>query len=156
MIALKVDGNSLADLARALKELPKEVASKSGGPLRGALEAAGRVIRDEASLRAANLPVSNTDDRDDYIRTGKLSKSIKSVRGPNPPPGVTEQVLVKPRKRRYWVPVEFGSSKMPARPFMRPAAEAKAQEALDVFQVKLKAGIERAAKKAARMGLTRG
>jgi HK97 gp10 family phage protein len=114
------------------------------------------VIADEAKRNAEALPVSDTDDRDDYIRTGKLARSISIRRDPNPR-DVTERAVIKPsRKAWYWLFIEFGTEKMPARPFLRPAFEARKEEALRVFQTALGKAIKRAARKAARLGLRRG
>lgn len=161
MIQIKVEG--LRELGEALKALPAEVASRSGGPLRGALQAAGRVFQKEAKKNADTMPVSNVDDRDDYIRTGRLGRSIAVKRDRNPR-DVTERVVVKPRggnqhtkpddkRAPYWDEVEFGTTKMPARPFMRPAADSQVHNALAEFKTKFGAGIKRAAAKAARLGL---
>lgn len=150
-VQAKVQG--LAELAEALKALPAEVASRSGGPLASALRSSARVIADEARRNAESLPVSDTDERDDYIRTGNLARSIGVRRDPNPR-DVTERAVVRPSRRAwYWRFVEFGTEKMPARPFLRPAFEAKREEAVRVFREALAKSIARAARKAARLGL---
>jgi len=41
----------------------------------------------------------------------------------------------------YWRFVEFGTAKMAARPFLRPAFEAQKQNALEVFQTVLADGV---------------
>jgi len=50
----------------------------------------------------------------------------------------------------YWRFLEFGTSKMPARPFMRPAAQAGSGRASAVAIEEMKKGIERVAKKLAK------
>lgn len=42
----------------------------------------------------------------------------------------------------YWWLVEFGTSKNPAKPFMRPAFETKKQEATEIFRRRLRQEIE--------------
>lgn len=166
-VGMKVRDSSLRGLEAALKALPAEVASRSGGPLKGALFKAADVFVKAAQANAESLPVSDEDERDDYVRTGALARSIRKKRDPRPT-DVTERVVVKPRGGRrgqqsdkrdrapYWHLVEFGTEKMPARPFMRPAANAHWPLALSVFKAALVKGIERAARKAARLGLSRG
>jgi HK97 gp10 family phage protein len=43
----------------------------------------------------------------------------------------------------YWWLVEFGTSKMPARPFLRPAFERKKAEAIEVIRASLSRGLVR-------------
>lgn len=164
---VKFEVRGLRELGEALKALPAEVASKNGGPLRGALMKGAMVVVGVAKANARNLPVSDVDERDEYIRTGRLERSIRAKRDRNPK-DVTERVVVKPRggqsrggKPRddvapYWDEVEFGTAKMPARPFMRPAAAQSYRRVVEVFKDSLGKGIERAARKARRLGLTGG
>ena len=151
---LKVKVHGLSDLAAKLKALPAEVASKRGGPLGRALRDAGKVIGDEAKRGYQTMPKLDSDNRDDYTRTNNLAESVRVKRDRNAT-DVTERIVVRPYAR-YYVPVEFGSELMPARPELRKAFETKKFEALGIFKTKLAIGIERAARKAARMGLIRG
>lgn len=153
MVKVKVHG--LSDLAAALKALPPEIASKSGGPLKTALRAAAVVIQDDAKSRA---PVSS----------GVMRDAINVMRDPRPK-GVTERYVVKVTKSRkvqrivqtadgnkgsrdafYWRFIEFGTKFVAARPFLRPAFDSQAGNALDKFKAILAAGIKRAAAKVAR------
>jgi len=45
--------------------------------------------------------------------------------------------------------LEFGTSRMPARPFLRPAFDARSNEALGIFMDRLRENIERARRRAA-------
>lgn len=44
---------------------------------------------------------------------------------------------------RYWVFVEYGTSKLAPAPFLRPAFDTKAHEAIDRFKAKLRQNIEK-------------
>lgn len=140
-----------------LKKLGAE-ASKRGGPARAALAKAAKVIRDEAIKRAPE-------------KTGNLRDNIIMKRDPKPQMvGAAEVYWVgvkgggrrkyadtkrNRRNRRtgqeyevsgnawYWKFHEFGTEKMRARPFLRPAFEATKQEALETIITELKRGIER-------------
>lgn len=136
---VKIEGLDL--FARALKLLPQKVAGKS---LRRAVAAAGKVVRDEAKIKAPVL-------------TGPVAEG-------HPPPGTLKRAIAFGRSRRnsgagrevfnvfvrqakngsvgqkgvkrygkfdayYARFVEFGTSKMAARPFLRPAFEAKKNDA---------------------------
>jgi len=152
---VKVKVHGLSDLAAVLKALPPEVASKNGGPLKTALRAAAVVIQDDAKARAP-------------VDVGVLRDAINVVRDPRPS-GVTERYVVKVTRARkvqriirtakgnigsrgafYWQFLEFGTKFITARPFMRPAFDSQAGNALDRFKAILAAGIKRAAAKVAR------
>lgn len=138
----------LSDLLAKLKALPAEIGSKGGGPLRLALFTATKLMRDDAQSRAP-------------VDTGRLQRNVIAFRDRDPrSSGVTEQYAITFRrgkgrgKRRaysttsrgekdafYGRFVEFGTSKSPAQPFLRPAFEAKKHEAAELFRTKLAAAI---------------
>lgn len=154
---IKVEG--MAELAKALKALPAEIAGKNGGPLRKAIGRAAVVIRDDARRRAP-------------VDTGNLRDNIIAVRKRKSPQG-TEGYFVEVRRKRrkyantranrrkgrvgktyeslgeayYGMFVELGTAKMPAQPFLRPAFESKKVEAVETFRVELAKGIDQAARK---------
>lgn len=151
MASVTVTG--LKELADALRALPAEVASKNGGPLARALREAGKVIQQDAIARA---PIGEQDPA-----PGRLRRSIIVKRDPNPG-DVNERMFVTVRRgksykdlkgAKYWRFVEFGSEKQQPQPFLRPAFEAKKVIALATFIAKLKDGIARATRKAAKLGL---
>lgn len=150
----KVEG--LAELARALRELPEKVA-KNG--LRVSVYAGAKVVRDEARIRApraaqslgANQPPPGT------LRRSVIMKQIPELSS------LTRQTFFvtvrhgkKYRKQGkkgnlsqdawYWKFLEFGTSKMRARPFLRPALEAKRREAVQAMKDKLSERVELEAK----------
>jgi HK97 gp10 family phage protein len=151
----KIEG--LAELGKALRELPERVARNG---LRVSVYAGAKVVRDEARARAP-----------------KAAQSL----GPNqPPPGTLKRSVImkhipelssltrqtffvtvrhgkKYRKQGkkgnlsqdawYWRFVEFGTRKMRARPFLRPALEAKRREAGQAMKDRLSERIEMEASK---------
>ena len=154
----KIEG--LAELGKALRELPERVARNG---LRVAVYAGAKVVRDDARARAP-----------------KAAQSL----GPNqPPPGTLKRSVImkhipelssltrqtffvtvrhgkKYRKQGkkgnlsqdawYWRFVEFGTRKMRARPFLRPALEAKRREAGQAMKDRLSERIEMEASKLSR------
>ncbi len=154
----KIEG--LAELGKALRELPERVARNG---LRVSVYAGAKVVRDEARARAP-----------------KAAQSL----GPNqPPPGTLKRSVImkhipelssltrqtffvtvrhgkKYRKQGkkgnlsqdawYWRFVEFGTRKMRARPFLRPALEAKRREAGQAMKDRLSERIEMEANKLSR------
>jgi HK97 gp10 family phage protein len=132
----------LSELLDKLKALPSEIGSKGGGPLRLALLTAAKIMRDDAQARAP-------------VDTGRLKRNIILFRD-----GITFRRGKQGRQRRsyhtsargekdafYGRFVEFGTSEMPAQPFLRPAFEAKKTDSAEVFRTKLADAIDRAVKK---------
>lgn len=142
MVEVKFHG--LKDIERALQELPRRVDRRilNEGLLDGA-----RLVRDEARAKAPVLREEHS-----RRRPGVLRRAIQAIRVR--PQGYAATVLVRVRplskgaiarfKKKaiargmknvngadnpndpfYWRFVEFGTSKMSARPFLRPAFEAK-------------------------------
>ena len=163
----------LDGLLDALKALPPEVASKNGGPARVALAKGARVIRDDARLRApkdtgalaANIVMKRDGNPQRFganerytvgVRGGSLSTFSNTKR--NRRKGVVGKKYEKQSSTYYWrfqefgTKTEFGTEWIPARPFLRPAFESQKERALAVITDTLAKGIERAAKKVARLG----
>lgn len=149
---MAVEVHGLKELADALRALPAELASKNGGPLAKSLRAAGNLIRDEAKRRA---PVLEGESK--YRKPGTVRDAIRTRRDRIQAPGAAEtfEVYVKQAKGAkrgtfskddpfYWRFVEFGTKKMAAEPFLRPAFEAKKEEALAKFEATLKGAIDKA------------
>jgi HK97 gp10 family phage protein len=140
----------LDEIVANMRRIPELIAGKGGGPIRKALFEAAKVVREDAKRR---VPVGSDDD-------AHLRDNIIMRRDRNPPNGVAEHYSVtvryRPKKYKntrrnrqkgrvggtyqnfgefyYWRFVEFGTSKMPARPFLRPAFESNKQAMLDTFK----------------------
>lgn len=160
---VRVEG--LAEVAKRLRALPPELGSKGGGPIRFALFQSAKLVRDEAKQRVV---------RD----SGNLAANIIAYRDRNPKAsGATErygigmrrgtkQYANNARNRRmkragqkfrtagaayYGRFLEFGTAKMAAKPFLRPAFEGRKHDAVKVFQAAFLKAVERAEKKLARL-----
>lgn len=134
----------LKELQAALKELPQRIARNV---LRGAVGAGAAVIRNEAKARA---PVSIGDGGVGHPPPGTLRRAIyqKQIRELSSAVKQTFYVGVRKGKQyrkqgkkgnlsqdAYYAKfVEFGTAKMAARPFMRPAFEAKKGEAVQAIK----------------------
>lgn len=148
-ITVRVDG--LKELQKAMQSLGRKTSNRIAVK---AMRKGGAIVRDKARMLAPVLK-ENVPHR----RAGTLRKSIQSrtkvgkngrtdtyiwVKGLS-----TKQVLkfkekggkssaYNPRDPFYWRYLEFGTSKMPARPFMRPAfqqsKEQAAQAIIDTLQ----------------------
>lgn len=155
---------NLDTVVRRLRALPRALSGVKGGPVRGALFAATKVIRDEARQRA---PVGTGTPL-----PGNLRRQIFAYRDRNPrATGAAERYIISVRTGRrrtnkvlrafgapsvqsairviggdafYWRFVEFGTVKQPAQSFMRNALETQKRHAVAVFTHELKRGVDRA------------
>ncbi len=141
MAEVKIQG--LDEVRRRLKALPKNMRNRELGK---ALRSGGRMIRNDAKSRVPTL-------------TGLVLKNIVMRTSSGRRAGRNADVKVRigvasDRSGRdsgtdafYWIFQEFGTSKMPAHPFLRPAFESNKNEALNAITQSLKKGLIRQAKK---------
>ena len=138
---------------------------EGGDALRRALLAVGRRVYrlvDKALLAAAE-PVRQEASRRAPVRTGRLASSIVAER--ERPRRHLRRVRVGPNKEAYYgLFVELGHvirvggsgrkgkvlGHVPARPFLRPALDARADEAVRIAAETVRSGLERLAEGAAR------
>lgn len=133
---INFDIKGAAEMERLLKELGPRVASRVG----------------DQALRAATKPIIAEAKRLVPVRTGKLRDSIIS-RVERKRKDDSERVVLigfKPPASRRAHLTEFGTSKSAAKPFMRPALDAKAGEALNEMGRVMARGLTREAEKMAR------
>lgn len=146
-VELKLTG--LDNVVDALRRLPPHVVSKRGGPVLSALKKGARVIHKAAKI---NL-VANTDGDES---TGLLEKNLIVSRGKKPIGGNGERVLVRVRKKVYKRTgketvttyksaqlLEYGSSQQPAEPWLRPAFQGNAENAIRTIESSMLSEIER-------------
>jgi HK97 gp10 family phage protein len=165
----------LDETLKALRALPSAISGKNGGPLRKALYAAAKVIRDEVKAKA---PVY-AGPADKWHTPGLLRDSISIFRDRAPQNiGANEHYTIGVRKQRkkyaanarnlrlgklgksystygavfYAKFLEFGTSKMPRHPFFTPAFEGKKTAALDTFTAALAAQVSKAVEQAKKGG----
>ncbi|HWL29954.1 MAG TPA: HK97-gp10 family putative phage morphogenesis protein [Burkholderiaceae bacterium] len=133
----------LRELGAALKELDSRVQKRIA---RSATAAGARVIANEAKSR---VPVDK----------GTVKKNIRTANLKPTQPGLQETavgVRVKGKTEVsafHWRFLEFGTAKMPAKPFLRPAFEAKKEEAANRIKEQL---AKRLDAEAAKIGATIG
>lgn len=137
MMTAKIEG--LAELERKMKLLPEKVARNA---LRAGVNAGAQVIKKEAK-RLAPVDTGNLAKRAIYVtrsrREGSRTKEVYKV-------GVRvgEKEAEKNRDAYYWFMLEYGTEKMAAQPFMRPAFENKKLEAIEAMRKKLAQRIDKA------------
>lgn len=156
-----IDIKGLDGVLDTLRSLPAEVVSKRGGPVRAALRKGALVIHRQelANLAAVTAIAASVEAR---LSTGFLAKNVVVTRGKAPTSGNGERYLVRVRRKGY--PdrtgktvttlaaaqlLEYGSSKQPAEPWIRPAFLSRAREAIEVTERELLAGVDRIVRKLA-------
>ena len=128
--------HGLQDALRSLRDLPQRVQEDT---LKRAVSAGAEVVRAEAALRA---PRYSGKVGKDHPPAGTLKASIYKAAIPEECTATRETWKVDVRKRAYYAHmVEFGTVKMAARPFMRPAFDAKQAEVVEVMRTKIAAAI---------------
>lgn len=168
-----------------LQKLPPEIASKRGGPVRVAVRKAAQVMLLQARANftaAVSLPgktgVTNSTGftAKQIVMKRKLPRNgvrgerfIVSVNYAKHPNGkALEKSRPYRRKRTSKMTVtkllrandvafmmEYGTSKQPATPWLRPAFESRKEEALLVMQTEVRKAVDRAVKKLAKRNARR-
>jgi HK97 gp10 family phage protein len=105
------------------------------------------------------------------VRTGQLQANIRAFKRPGPPNRVTHSIGARGKRQKYANTafnrrrrrvgktyladtrnsmvarfLEFGTSKMSARPFMRPALERSVDKVIEAVRARLAKAVEDAAK----------
>lgn len=141
-----VEVQGLKELGAALRSLPDRVGRNVA---RGATNAAAVVIRNEARIRA---PVYTGPVQEGHPPPGTLKRSIIVKQIPEQSGPLLQTYIVHVRRGEkyahqgkknlsqdayYWTWVEYGTVKMTARPFLRPAFEVKKVDAVEQFKTYL-------------------
>lgn len=143
----------LDEILKTLNALPPEIASKRGGPVRGALRKAAVVVQKEAQGNVDRVVAEGQTAES----TGTLRKAlIVSRKKPGNFKGERFWLRIKRGAKNaegvtantYGGVLEFGDNRVPAYGWMRKAWEAKKHEALDTFLREIPKGIEAAVKRA--------
>ena len=149
-VEIKLSG--IDDVLGLLKSLPPEVVSKRGGPVKTALRKGAKVIQLQ-ELRNLEAVTSNATSAGSRLSTGLIKQNLVVTRGKEPSDGKGERYLVRIRRKSYGRGdattlkaaqlLEYGSSQQPAEPFIRPAFEAKAAQAIETARAELLRAIDR-------------
>ena len=157
-----VDVSGLDDVLRMLQQLPAEVVSKRGGPVKLALKKGATVIYKQADINLMLATQGMVSDEKQYS-TGLLRKNLIVSRGKEPLGSKGERYLVRVRRKSY--PdrkgevtttlktaqiLEYGSEKQQPDPWIRPAFQSKAEEAIRVISDDLRERLDKIVKKLAR------
>lgn len=160
--SFRVEG--LKGVLDTLKQLPPEVVSKNGGPVKSALRKAALIIQRQAVANVqAIIDAPNTGGLPSES-TGLLRDNVVAQRVKPPSGKKGERYMVRVRKKRYegsaeWKPrttaqigalLEYGTEKRQAMPWMRSAFDAKRAEAIQVFEAELPMAIDRIVKRLAK------
>lgn len=144
-VRIKIEG--LTELHVALKGFPQELRDKA---LRSAVSYAAKGVQEAIAL---NAPVGET---------AVLRRSVYRTRSKDMSSSVQETYIIgirygaAHRKRGldawYWRFIEFGTRKMPARPFLRRTFDTSIDLMINLMRTSLSSSVERIARKLARQG----
>lgn len=133
--------SGLSDLDKQLRQFTERLQKNV---LTGGVRAGANVFRKEARSQAAVAEKSIIrafHGQKITVQPGFMKKKIASWKIRRSPYAVTFSIGMSGWKDRYskffpfyWRFVEFGTSKMAARPFLRPAYEAKKMEAIEAMK----------------------
>ena len=151
----------LDGVLQTLQQLPPEVVSKNGGPVKAALRKGALVILREEALNLARATDSLAQVEGGS--SGLLASSLIVSRGKAPCGAKGERMLVRVKRKTYpgrkgpavtTVQVanllEYGTEKQPAEPWIRPAFAAKAVTAIRTVEAELLRGVDRVVQRLAR------
>ena len=158
-VEVKLEG--LNGLLATLQQLPPEVVSKNGGPVKSALRKGALVILEQAKSNLRNVTKAASPEQ--QYSTGHLLANLVAQRS-RPPRGVRgEAYKIRVRSKRAYArkgiavtawkagySLEYGTVKQKAEPWLRPAAQSRYQAAFYTIQNELIKGIDRVQKKLAR------
>lgn len=147
------------ELIKLMDAVSVDTRRKSG---RFALRKAAAIIANKAKANAGRFDDPETGrsiaknialrwNNKYYRATGDLAFKIGVLHGAKiPKGGNTDQGSKGPTP--HWRLLEFGTSKMPAQPFMRPAAESSVGAVISEFAKQYEAALGRAIRKARKTG----
>ncbi|AZI87186.1 MULTISPECIES: HK97-gp10 family putative phage morphogenesis protein [Kosakonia] len=144
MIGTSLDFSGLLDLSEDLATLSK---AENRKVMRDATRAGATIFKDEAVSRA---PVKTGKLKKNIVvltqreRNGAISSGVH-IRGTNPRTGASDKTMKAsdPRNAYYWRFIEMGTSTMPPVPFVRPAYEAREEDAVNAAFAEANAAIDR-------------
>lgn len=142
---VRIEG--LRGVLETLKQLPPEIVSKNGGPVRSSLRAAANVLRKEAQANVQRIIDTPNIGGEPTDSTGLLKKSIVARRGKLKGGLKGEAISVRVRPRPFY-PADRGTTLSPAQvgrllesgtekrrpmPWIRPAFDSKKGAAVQKF-----------------------
>lgn len=144
MIGTNLDFSGLAGLSEDLATLSK---AENRKVMRDATRAGATILKDEAVRRA---PVKSGKLKKNIVvitqreRNGAIASGVH-IRGTNPRTGASDKKMKAsdPRNAYYWRFIEMGTSTMPPVPFVRPAYDAREEDAVNAAFAEANAAIDR-------------
>lgn len=155
---VRIEG--LEGVMKTLRELPPELVSSRGGPVRTALRNASKVLVNEAKANVQKI-IDEPNIGGGDISTGTLQKNIITVRD-SKMKAKGERYYVRVRRKKYadgrtkktatgvGALLEHGTEKRKPMPWMRPAFDSKKNEVVQFFPRELRRQLDRITKKLAR------
>ena len=141
---VRIEG--LAGVMRSLQQLPPEIVSKRGGPVRSALQKAAKAMQVAAQTKLQGIIDRPNEDGLPSESTGLLKKNIVTKRGRLAggekgelySVGVRRKAYPESKGKRVSTPqvarlLEYGTERRAPLPFLRPAFEENKGRVLGIF-----------------------
>lgn len=130
-IGVNLSGDIMSGLDNFEKAIKEQV-------ILSGVAAMGKVIYDEVKLNTSGARKTGRPLDPPGVKTGTLDRAIYRVYSPEASSDGRKvyKVSVNKSKAPHWYLVEFGSSRAPAHPYIRPAA-AKIPEAIKAGQLRM-------------------
>lgn len=162
---VEIELRGIDGVLKTLQSLPAEVVSKRGGPVKASLAKGARYLRDRAKENLKRAIAMGPTTRS----TGELEKRVIASRGKAPFGGKGERYLVRVKRRDYINAdgvrtnplmtanlLEYGSSRQPATPWLRPTIPAHGEKVIQIVTDELKKRVDKAVSQLARQNKGRG
>lgn len=158
----------LEGVLKTLRQLPPEMVSKNGGPVKAALRKAAQVLQAQAQENVQRIVDTPNIGGLPTESIGLLKRSIVVARGKQMPSGGKGEIQLVKIRRNQKYPAELqdktgklsaakvgrlleqGTERRSAMPWLRPAFDAKKGEAVSTFVVEINKRLARLVKKLAR------
>lgn len=147
-MAVEVEIKGLDGVVRTLNQLPAEVVSKNGGPVRSALRKASLLFKNEMQANIQKI-LDEPNKSGGDVHTLRLLRNIVTIRQKMPTGVRGERYKIGPRLRRMYPKaspnakevsvvqvgrlLETGTERRIAMPWSRPAYEAKKGQVIPLF-----------------------
>jgi len=163
MAVEKVRIEGLEGVMKTLRELPPEIVSKRGGPVRTALRKASKIMVNEMKSNVQQI-IDTPNISGQNVSTDLLIKNIVTTRN-SKMRGKGERYVARVRRKKYpktspdaktvttsqvGALLEQGTEKRRPMPWARPAFDAKKGEVIPLFVSELRKNLDRITKKLAK------
>lgn len=155
----------LEGVVKTLHQLPPEIVSKNGGPVRSALRKASLLFLNQMKANVQQI-IDEPNKGGDNTHTGLLMKNLVTIRQKMPAGVKGERYKIGPRLRKVYPKIspkaksvsvvqvgrllETGTERRAAMPWVRPAYDAHKNQVIPLFVTEINKKLNRIVRKLAK------